>query len=239
MHDNKPCLTMPDGRLAPRLATGIQTAMLMSDIRRVFSAPAWTIGLILIGNLIPVFGVAVLGWDAALILLLYWSENVVVGLLTLPRIVRARGDRTGKEGSPGANGCFFAVHYGVFCIGHLVFAMVLANDLAKVDGQGDVWGRTFGDRGFWLAVAAIAILHLVQQVRDWWMIRAWRDASPIMEMFRPYGRIAVLHVTVLFGAWLMLELKAPAWTVLLLCVGKAVVELAATAAAGRLFRRPS
>lgn len=206
----------------------------MLDIRNLFSGPAWTLGLILAGNLIPVFGVAFLGWDAAQILLLFWAENIVVGLLTLPRILAAKGDRSGQEGSPAANGCFFVVHYGVFCIGHLVFALSLAGDFARTDGQGDVWTRTFGDGGFWLAVLAIAVLHVISQIRDWWVKRAWRDASPMLEMFRPYGRIVVLHVTVLFGAWLMLALHAPAWTVLLLCLGKTVLEVIGAVATGRL-----
>ncbi|MBX3477136.1 MAG: hypothetical protein KF910_05995 [Brevundimonas sp.] len=208
----------------------------MLDLRRLLSGPGWALSLILAGNLIPVFGVAFLGWDAAQILLLYWAENVVVGFLTVPRILAAEGGRRDQEGSPAANGCFFSVHYGVFCIGHLVFALSMANDFARVDGQGGVWSRTFGDGGFWLAILAIALLHLIGQVRDWWMKRAWRDASPMMEMFRPYGRIVVLHITVLLGAWLMLALKAPAWTVLLLCLGKALLEVIGAVATGRLAR---
>lgn len=206
------------------------------DLRSLLSGPGWALALILGGNLIPVFGVAFLGWDAAQILLLYWAENVVVGILTLPRILAAEGGRKDQDGSPAATGCFFSVHYGVFCIGHLVFALGMANDFARVDGQGGVWSRTFGDGGFWLAILAIALLHLIGQVRDWWMKRAWREASPMMEMFRPYGRIVVLHITVLLGAWLMLALKAPAWTVLLLCLGKALLEVIGAVATGRLAR---
>lgn len=208
------------------------------DTRRLFSGPGWTLSLILAGNLIPVLGVAFLGWDAAQILLLFWAENVVIGLLTLPRILAAEGGRPEQEGAPAATGCFFVVHYGVFCIGHLVFALMLASDFVQADGRGGGVGfRTFGDGGFWLAVLAIGLLHLIAQIRDWWMKRAWRDASPVLEMFRPYGRIAVLHVTVLAGAWLMLTFKAPAWTVLLLCLGKALLEVIGALATGRLSRR--
>ena len=210
--------------------------MALLDPRRLFAGPAWTLGLILAGNLIPVLGVAFLGWDAAQILLLFWAENIVIGLLTLPRILAAEGGRPEQEGSPAATGCFFVVHYGVFCIGHLVFALSLANDFVRADGQGGVWARTFGDGGFWLAVLAVAVLHLVAQIRDWWMKRAWRDASPVLEMFRPYSRIVVLHVTVLVGAWLMLTFNAPAWAVLLLCLGKALLEVIGAVATGRLSR---
>lgn len=218
--------------------------MPLIDARKLMDGPQWAVAAIVISNLIPVFGVAVLGWDAAPILMLYWAENIVVGLLTLPRILAARGGRTGGPGQPPSNplavGCFFVVHYGIFCIGHLVFALALAGDFIEVDGRGgDIWSRTFGDPSFSWAVLAIAGIHIVMQIRDWWMVRAWRDASPTLEMFRPYGRIFVLHLTVLMGAWLMLAYKAPAWSVLLLCLCKAVLELVGAVFTGRLtLQRP-
>ena len=45
-------------------------------------------------------------------------------------------------------------------------------------------------------------------------------------MFRPYGRIFVLHIAVLGGAWAMQKYHAPEGAILILCVGKAVLELA-------------
>lgn len=219
--------------------------MALFDARKLLDGPRWTIAAILIGNLIPVFGVAFLGWDAAQILILYWAENIIVGVLTLPRILAARGGRN-QPGQPPSNplavGCFFSVHYGVFCIGHLVFAMMLAGDFVEADGLGgDVWSHTLYSPAFLWAVLGVAVVHLVMQIRDWWMVRAWRDAVPTLEMFRPYGRIFVLHLTVLAGAWLMLTLHAPAWTILLLCLGKAVLELVGAVLTGRidLSRQPT
>ena len=216
--------------------------MSLSALRQLTSGPRWTIGAILIGNLIPVFGVAFLGWDAAQILILYWAENIVVGVLTRPRILAARGGRSGP-GQPPSNplfvGCFFSVHYGIFCIGHLVFAMALASDFVKADGLGGhVWSRTLYSSNFLWAVVGVAAVHVVMQIRDWWMVRAWRDAEPTLEMFKPYGRIFVLHLTVLVGAWMMLTLHAPAWTVLLLCLAKAALEFVGAVLTGRIDLSP-
>lgn len=192
---------------------------------------------IVIGNLIPVGGVLFLGWDAVQILILYWVENLVLGVLTLPRILAARGDMQAAEGqskeNPGCLGLFFTVHYGFFCMGHGVFAFILANDFIKAEGVGaeGAWSRTFGDPGFWWAILAIALVNLILQVREWWMRGLWRTASPNLEMFKPYGRIVVLHVTVLFGAWLMTAFGAPAYAVLLLCLGKMLLELIGAAVA--------
>jgi len=42
---------------------------------------------------------------------------------------------------------------------------------------------------------------------------------------------------VLIGAWLMLVFKAPAWVVLILCLGKAMLELAGAVLTGRIDPR--
>lgn len=189
------------------------------------------LGLILLVNLIPVGGVLFLGWQAAQILLLYWVENVIVGVLALSRILTAQGATPPPAGRKDHGrlgvGCFFMVHYGVFTLVHGVFAVILAVRLA-----GDamtLWTQTLGDRAFHALVLAAAVFQTIAMIRDWWLSGLWRTSSPIEEMFRPYGRIVVMHVTVLGAAWAMASLGAPAWAVLILCLAKAVLELIVTA----------
>lgn len=217
------------------------------------SGPRTSFVAIVLSNLIPVFGVAFLGWDAVQILILYWVENLVIGILTLPRILAARAPDIRQQGThdPFAQaqvaglgnraftGCFFVVHYGIFCIGHAVFAFMLAGDFVEREGAGapGVWERTFGSSGFYWAILAIAVLNVVSQVRDWWVPGKWREAIPTVEMFRPYGRIFVLHITVLLGAWVLASTHAPTYAVLLLCVLKAVAELGGLAVFSGLDRQ--
>lgn len=215
------------------------------DLPRLFAGPRFTVAAIVLGNLIPVFGVAFLGWDGAQILILYWFENIIVGVLTVPRILSARGRPAATSSGPAAGpvglGCFFMFHYGMFCLGHGVFAFVLANGMAA-SGPGapaGVWERTFGQSAFWWTVLAVAMVHLILHIRDWWVAGAWRLAEPMGEMFRPYGRIFVLHLTVLGGAWLMNALNAPAFAVLLLCFGKMALELVGLAFGGRVRGAPA
>ena len=87
-------------------------------------------------------------------------------------------------------------------------------------------------RGFYLAILAVAVLHLISQVREWWLPGRWREAQPGSEMFKPYGRIFVLHLTVLLGAWLIVGAGAPAATILLLCALKLALELVMIAITG-------
>ena len=189
------------------------------------------LGLILLLNLIPVGGVLWLGWDAGQILMLYWIENVIIGVTSLIRILTARERPATVPGSMSTGrvgvGCFFVVHYGVFTLVHGVFTMVLAARL--LGGSGDLWTRVFANPVFHGAVLAAAVLQVVILIREWWSSGLWRRSSPMVEMFRPYGRIVVLHVTVLAAAWWLSETSAPAAAVLILCLMKAVVELVMTA----------
>lgn len=179
---------------------------------------------IILINLIPVGGVVFLGWDAGAILILYWVENVIIGLLTLPRILTAQGAIPQREGGKtetrGALGCFFVIHYGIFTLVHGVITLVVAAGFIT-DEQEGVWPAV----GLLWAIVATAILHGVAFFRDWIRPRTWRTASPMFEMFRPYGRIFVLHITVMLSAWGLSELAAPTWAVLVLSLLKAVLEL--------------
>lgn len=211
------------------------TLALSASARRI----SWrAMALIVVGNLIPIFGVLFLGWDAAQILILYWAENLTIGLLTVPRILGARGDASTTADRLGL-AAFFAVHYGFFWLMHGVFAWTLAGELARQSGAPDgVWAGTFGTGDFRWALAGLVVVQVVAFVREWRNSARRRSALPRTEMFRPYGRLVVLHLTVLIGAWSLLELGAPASTVILLCVGKMLLELITEAIAG-LRGRPA
>lgn len=206
--------------------------MIPSAILNLVARRPAAVAGILIGALIPVFGVVFLGWDAAQILILYWVENVVLGVLTLPRLIVATRGGFGGLFLAG----FFVVHYGLFCMGHLVFALLIVGDLS--DGNGG-WFAALPDivsrPGFLWGALGVAGLNLVGQVRDWWLPGLWRTADPTAEMTKPYGRIVVLHLTVLLGAGVVLGFHGPAGAILVLCLMKAGLELGLLAW-GDLFR---
>lgn len=185
---------------------------------------------ILLVNLIPIAGVILLGWDGGQILFLYWFENLFIGLITLPKVVAARGlvqEEAVAEKHPARGlGCFFVLHYGLFCLVHGVFTLILATEffLKTHPDPGAPADPTF-DAMFLTGLAIMFGLHLVALVREWWLPRRWVTDHPVLEMVRPYGRLLVLHISVLGGAWMMQRFGAPEWAVLILCLGKAALEL--------------
>lgn len=209
--------------------------MSLARIRAAIASKPFTASTIVIGNLVPVFGVLFLGWNAAQILVLFWIENVIIGILTAPRILAS------GKGEPMAwflTG-FFVFHYGFFCGVHLVFVLLLAGGfMHQQAGLLDPLASALAQTSFLWGMAAVGLINLVAQLRDWWLPGLWRESDPQTEMSRPYGRIMVLHFTILIGAWAAFSLGAPVWSVLILCLLKAALELGLLGFSGFRLGKP-
>jgi hypothetical protein len=82
-----------------------------------------SIPILIVANLVPLAGVLLWDWDVFLLLLLFWCENVIIGIFGIARLIVA-----GKTESPVEGlilPVFFLVHYGGFMFGHfmVLFAM--------------------------------------------------------------------------------------------------------------------
>ena len=98
--------------------------------------------VLILANLIPLAGAVLFEWDVLAILLLYWTESVIIGVLNVFRMIFCRSDDAMQRLLQVANRPipeelsqslprisvnvfkfilvpFFIVHYGAFCYGHL------------------------------------------------------------------------------------------------------------------------
>lgn len=179
-------------------------------------------------NLLPIVGVLAWDWDVGSLVVLYWSENLVLGAYTLVKMLVA---------SPLgglASGAFFLVHYGGFCAVHGIFVLSLAvgmDDLQILEDDPwplwlvfvqllvDVIRQTLAIAPpEWLfAFAALAVSHGVSLVLNYFRGGEYREHTVRDLMTAPYKRIVVLHVAILGGAFGVLALGSP-WPLLLLLV---------------------
>lgn len=147
-----------------------------------------TVWVTLAANLVPLVGVVAFGWDIGLLLLLYWAESAVIFLFSLVKMARVAGK--------AAFGLvpFFLVHAGMFMGGHLVFLLALFVDLPE-DGL-RVW---LGDLGLGLGVffASHLVSFLVNVLRHG---ETYDKPTDAMSGF--YGRIVIMHLTIIFGAFI-------------------------------------
>lgn len=186
--------------------------------------------LVLILNLIPVACVLWFGWSALALLLLYWAENVVLGVIQAIKMLI-----TGVyHGLAGIAAClfmvpFFIIHYGGFCLGHGFFILVIGEGV-RVEPSLDAAVALVRADEYSLAwaLASLVVLHLGGLVQ-WVRAGEPRRTELNTLMSEPYGRIIVLHLTIIFGAMLIMMLNQPVAGVALLAVLKTIYETVTTA----------
>jgi hypothetical protein len=194
---------------------------------------AWVIAL----NAIPVFAVIVFGWRALPLLLFYWIENIVVGALNIFKIVAA--GVAGTKTHPvmlALLTILFVAHYGAFCLLHgaVLFATFVIGDVARSGGlvgidPADLFARAgltldLGSELAWSGGALLAA-YVGQFFGVWVRRRQWRQAEPRKQMFEPYGRLVVLHITLIVAAIPVMAWGEPVAAVLAMAGLKCGLEL--------------
>ena len=179
-------------------------------------------------NLLPIVGVLAWGWDVGALVVLYWSENLILGAYTLLKMLVA---------SPVGgllSGAFFLVHYGGFCAVHGIFVLSLAvgmDDLTILeDDPWPLWlvfvqllvdvvrqALAIAPPEWLFAFAALAVSHGISLVLNYFRGGEYRERNVRDLMTAPYKRIVVLHIAILGGAFGVLALGSP-WPLLLLLV---------------------
>lgn len=189
-------------------------------------------------NLVPLVGVLFWGWSLRLILVLYWLESGIVGVINIFKIALARGpDPAGSTiriSGPGIGphqpaGClipFFIVHYGIFWFVHGVFVFTLP--LFAAARFGEDAPADFGAlpaSALLLGGIGLAVSHLSSFFLNYVGRREYLRVSPGQQMFSVYGRVVALHLTILGGGFLIVFLGTPVAALAVLVVAKIILDL--------------
>jgi hypothetical protein len=209
------------------------------NLYQAASAPA-AIALLIASNLLPLVGVLFWGWNLWSIIILYWIENGIVGALNVPKMLLARG----RDGAGGTQGrvlmtAFFCVHYGLFWFVHGIFVWLflpLFAGFGSFAAPAGFGGAPFGggdglafsgiqaDALRWGAIALLAS-HLVSFCLNYLARREYLTRTVGGQMFAPYARLAVLHVTIVLGAFVAAFLGQPIGVLVVLVALKTVLDL--------------
>lgn len=197
---------------------------------RALTQPLVLVGLLV--DLLPIYGVLAWGWTAVPLVLLYWMENIVAGVMTIPRLI-VSGASYGAMGlfAGFVLSAFFVFHYGLFCMVHGTFLMgfaafSLGPEAMSTAPMMDIVGMfefslNSGLHVAWMLYAIVAF----QVVVFFWefVIKGeWKTTNPMAEMFAPYGRIIVLHFALFVGAGALFLLGEPMIGVLGLILLRAI-----------------
>ena len=186
----------------------------------------WSLILLIAANLLPLAGVFLWGWDVFLLLLLFWCENVIIGLFGIARLVVAASNDTLREGLflP----LFFLVHYGGFMFGHfmVLFGMYSSN----VEGlanhvQPEDYYRLVLDKLSWMAIAGLFISHGWSFIENFMGRNEYERLAPMQAMGLPYKRMVITHVALILGGFFLIKSGQPLAGLIILVLMKIGLDI--------------
>lgn len=201
-----------------------------------------SIVLLVAANLLPIVGVVFWGWDAFVLLMLYWLETAIVGFWTAARIVVSptavdvNGKRLDGMSLTGrvAVAAFITVHAGIFMIVHFVFLWALFSGewADRIHGPGDFVREMVVGTDLWIPLALLFVVRGAPVVgppirRRLGMIVPESADRPSAEnpVLGLYVRIFVMQATIIIGAWFAILAGDSIAPLVLLVVLKTVVEV--------------
>ena len=173
-----------------------------------------SIGSLILSNLIPLIGVLFFGWDVSTILILYWSENVIIGFYNIIKMALAKGEVRPKQiyerlfliG-------FFIVHFGIFTFGHAAFVFSFFGT------------ENPSFKNLLPALLPLFISHGVSMFVHFIKNKEYERVSFDNLFFQPYKRVVIMHLTIVFGAWVATAFHLPSLVLVVLIFLKITVDI--------------
>lgn len=188
-----------------------------------------------LANLLPVLGIVFLGWDAFVLLSLYWLETAVLGFWMIVQLAVIQ--LTGRDmpfvlrlPATAFYCAFFTVHAGGFMAGHMLFLWTMFSGAwqAKIAGPEDFIRLIVLGERLWIPLACLFVIRGLEFLREVpAYLRGERagekvNNSPIIGRF--YGRIILMHVSILFGGFIAAKVGTMAPLVILV-LAKTALDL--------------
>jgi hypothetical protein len=176
-------------------------------IKRKLSPGDWLLVLV---NLIPLYGVWFEGWNASEIFLVYCLETVIVGIINVLKMafvtlfVKKTDDWQNRGTSTKQSGWFFIfffiVHYGffVFVQTQIFFAVSRLIPDGSFFANYSKIPALLGDNGKLMLMIFVAY-YTMQSLFDFFLSGKYKTISMGRLMFEPYMRIFVQQFVVILG----------------------------------------
>jgi hypothetical protein len=184
-----------------------------------------SLGILLLMNTIPLWGVLFFDWSLALIMALYWAENIIVGVENVFRMIRAKGpvpesisfklnNVPYKGERKGQLVFFFIMHYGIFTVVHgvFVFAFFGLNMLESAFS------------GFVIGFLSLCASHFLSYRQNYIGKGEFVHVNEAELFFQPYKRVIVLHFVVLLGGVFVSTLGSTIGPIAVLVVIKSGID---------------
>lgn len=156
-------------------------------------------------------------WNTYDIILTYWTENVVIGIFNLPKILMAEKDHPGKAPTTTGNKVLtvfiFCFHYAFIAVLHL---MLIIDSFAP-----DYPDKTFGtvsiewDINLLLGMCMLFIGHLISFGTNYIKKKEYKKVSPFQLMMLPYLRVMFVHIFILSAGFFIISMNEPSTSIMI------------------------
>ena len=185
-----------------------------------------SLALLVAANLLPLVGVLFWDWDVFALLLLFWCENVIIGVFGIARMVVSASSENTFEGLflP----VFFLVHYGGFMFGHFMVLLFMYSNSFLESGT-DVKPADYYliviENLSWVALIALFVSHGWSFVENFMGNREHERITPGQAMALPYRRMMITHISLIVGGFFLIENGQPLAGLVLLILMKIVLDV--------------
>jgi hypothetical protein len=167
--------------------------------------------ILIITNLIPVYGVWFEAWSPTDAFIVYALETIIIGAMTLLKllvltIVRRKDDWYTGESRIKVSGLvfmlFFILHYGLFVAVQTSLFSEAANIVPP--GKGLLYfffhWYNYINEDISIMLGAFIVSYLARSFIPFIVTGEYKNQSMMRVMFQPYGRILIQQFTVILGS---------------------------------------
>ena len=197
---------------------------------------------LLAANALPLVGVLFFEWDAFLLVILYWAENVAVGFYNVLKMAMVKVKHPAEHLGKLFQIPFFIIHYGGFTGIHGMFVLAMFKKEGDVFGKGPDWPcflafvqilfhtiaqacRAIPPNARWV-IAAMFVSHGISFGCNYLYKGEYAKISGGKLMGQPYARIVVMHIAIIAGGFLTFAFGSPIGLLVMLIIIKTLIDVA-------------
>ncbi len=188
-----------------------------------------TVIILILSNLLPIYGVLFLGWEVFPIMLLFWTENVIIGVFNILKMLMLSPADPAMWLIKLFQVPFFVLMFVSFAVVHGIFIYTLfggvaIEETADFEINSTVLRQTIGGYNLWWGFVSLLLGHGASFVMNYILKGEYKEADLKALMWQPFKRVIVLHLTLAVGGILLLTQGSPTGGLIILILLKIAVD---------------
>ena len=186
--------------------------------------------LLIIANLVPLYGVFFSHWRVFPILILFWMENVVIGVFNVFKMLLASPTKPSSWLTKILIVPFFCFHYGIFTLVHGIFIFAFFGGYLVSDtnlSAKDFVFQAIGNLQIGWALLALFLSHALSFAINYIGKGEYKQANVDTLASQPYLRVFIMQVTIIAGGFLATSFGSPAFALVVLIFLKTFIDIQA------------